>query len=88
MNILNRMVRSLAPVIPIPPADNFLYEMTVAFSAHVDPGNPDIKKLVAYANNNEVTTGKFTIGDEKNMNVFMRLQSAAVLGASSHSSIL
>ncbi|SDA01327.1 BZ3500_MvSof-1268-A1-R1_Chr10-1g02583 [Microbotryum saponariae] len=50
----------------------------VAFSSHVDPENPAIKSLVDFANKNEVTTGKFTLGDEKKHNVFMRLGSQAV----------
>lgn len=61
--------------------------ITVAFSAHIDEHNPDIQKLVTFAAENEVTTGKFTIGDEKKMNVFMRLDSAAVLGTFSSLSI-
>jgi hydroxyacylglutathione hydrolase len=50
----------------------------VAFSSSIDPGNEAIQKLVAYCSSNEVTTGKFTIGDEKEFNVFMRLDSDAV----------
>ncbi|KAK7220300.1 hypothetical protein V2G26_008303 [Clonostachys chloroleuca] len=33
-----------------------------------------IKKLQAFADDNQVTTGKFTIGDEKKHNVFMRVE--------------
>lgn len=53
----------------------------VAFSAHVDPTNERIQDLVKFTQDNEVTTGKFTIGDEKAMNVFMRLCSDAVRGS-------
>ncbi|KAI9667476.1 MAG: Cytoplasmic glyoxalase II [Bathelium mastoideum] len=35
--------------------------------------NESIKKLEAFANSNKQTQGKFTIGDEKNHNVFMRV---------------
>lgn len=33
-----------------------------------------VQKLQAFAENNQVTTGKFTIGDEKAHNVFMRVE--------------
>ena len=36
----------------------------VKFAASVLQSEP-VKKLQAFADNNEVTTGKFTIGDEK-----------------------
>ncbi|KAK4053271.1 hypothetical protein OIO90_004045 [Microbotryomycetes sp. JL221] len=54
----------------------------VAFSKSIDPENKAIRDLVDFCKNNEVTTGKFTIGDEKAFNVFMRLQSQAVKGKS------
>ncbi|GAA6049603.1 hypothetical protein JCM3770_005030 [Rhodotorula araucariae] len=50
----------------------------VAFSSKVDPENPAIQKLVQFCEANDVTTGKFTIGDEKEHNVFMRTSSPAV----------
>ncbi|KAM0752273.1 hydroxyacylglutathione hydrolase [Meredithblackwellia eburnea MCA 4105] len=50
----------------------------VAFSISVDPENTAIQKLHDFANKNEVTTGLFTIADEKDWNVFMRTNSAAV----------
>ncbi|KAH0522262.1 hypothetical protein TsFJ059_006140 [Trichoderma semiorbis] len=45
----------------------------VRFTISVSQTEP-IKSLQAFAENNEVTTGKFTIGDEKKHNVFMRVQ--------------
>ncbi|KAL7816904.1 Metallo-hydrolase/oxidoreductase [Trichoderma aethiopicum] len=45
----------------------------VKFTASVSQTDP-IKRLQEFADNNEVTTGKFTIGDEKRHNVFMRVQ--------------
>ena len=36
--------------------------------------NDAIKKLESFATDNKVTTGKFTIGDEKQHNLFMRVQ--------------
>ncbi|GAA5904085.1 hypothetical protein JCM8208_003441 [Rhodotorula glutinis] len=50
----------------------------VAFSSKVEPDNEAIQKLVEYCKANDVTTGKFTIGDEKQHNVFMRTSSPAV----------
>lgn len=52
----------------------------MAFSRHIDPGNAAIVKLSDYCKENPVTTGKFTIGDEKEWNVFMRVTSQAVRG--------
>ncbi|KAL8776898.1 MAG: hypothetical protein Q9194_002876 [Teloschistes cf. exilis] len=37
-----------------------------------------VKKLQAFAENNQQTQGKFTIGDEKQYNVFMRLDDPTV----------
>ncbi|TQS32203.1 hypothetical protein Golomagni_07490, partial [Golovinomyces magnicellulatus] len=36
--------------------------------------NDAVKKLQDFAENNQVTTGKFTIGDEKKHNAFMRVE--------------
>lgn len=52
----------------------------MAFSKSIDPQNEAIQNLVDFCYNNDVTTGKFTIGDEKAFNVFMRLGSQAVKG--------
>ncbi|KAL8661865.1 MAG: hypothetical protein Q9202_005223 [Teloschistes flavicans] len=37
-----------------------------------------VKKLQAFAENNQQTQGKFTIGDEKQYNVFMRVDDPTV----------
>ncbi|GAA5880427.1 hypothetical protein JCM1840_007694 [Sporobolomyces johnsonii] len=50
----------------------------VAFSKRIDPSNEAILKLEQFCKENAVTTGKFTIGDEKAHNVFMRTTSPAV----------
>ncbi|ORY92946.1 beta-lactamase-like protein [Leucosporidium creatinivorum] len=50
----------------------------VAFSKSIDPGNKAIQELVAFCTTNDVTTGIFTIGDEKSFNVFMRTESEVV----------
>ncbi|KAK4505648.1 hypothetical protein PRZ48_003613 [Zasmidium cellare] len=49
----------------------------IKFGIKVIQSGP-IKKLEAFANSNKQTQGKFTIGDEKQFNVFMRLDDPAV----------
>jgi hydroxyacylglutathione hydrolase len=44
----------------------------VKFLVKVDGGNESVKSLERFAENNKETQGKFTIGDEKRHNVFMR----------------
>lgn len=50
---------------------------SLKFGAHIDPNAPGMDNLRKLAEN-EVTTGKSTIADEKQWNVFMRLSSEAV----------
>lgn len=50
----------------------------LAFGKHIEPNSPGIARLSELVKNNDVTTGKTTIGDEKEWNVFMRLDSPAV----------
>lgn len=50
-----------------------------AFGRAVDPENAEVKRLEKLAADNVVTTGLSTIGDEKGWNVFMRLDSDAVM---------
>ena len=45
----------------------------VKFGITVLPENEAVKRLQEYASENKETQGKFTIGDEKKHNVFMRL---------------
>lgn len=45
----------------------------VAFAKSIEPDNPAIDRLIKLAQENKVTTGLSTIGDEKEWNVFMRL---------------
>ncbi|GAB0145090.1 hypothetical protein EsHS_00005534 [Epichloe bromicola] len=49
----------------------------VKFAISVLPSDP-VKKLQAFADGNKVTTGKFTIADEKEHNVFMRVTDPVV----------
>jgi len=53
----------------------------VAFGRSVDRTNPGIARLAKLVEVNEITTGLSTIGDEKEWNVFMRLDSEAVKDA-------
>lgn len=50
-----------------------------AFGRAVDPENPALKKLEKLVSDNAVTTGLSTIAEEKEWNVFMRLDSDPVL---------
>ena len=51
---------------------------SLAFGKHIDPNNPGLARLSRIVENNKITTGLTTIGDEKEWNVFMRLDSEAV----------
>jgi hydroxyacylglutathione hydrolase len=51
---------------------------SLRFGQHIDPGNPDLKRLADIVEKNEQTTGLTTIADEKKWNVFMRLDSDVV----------
>ena len=50
----------------------------LAFGKHIDPKNPGLARLSDILQKNKITTGLTTIGDEKEWNVFMRLDSEAV----------
>lgn len=50
----------------------------VAFGKTVDPTNPGVARLEKLVQDNEITAGLSTIGDEKEWNLFMRLDSEAV----------
>jgi hydroxyacylglutathione hydrolase len=50
----------------------------LAFAKHVDPENEALQRLETIVNENKITTGLSTIGDEKEWNLFMRLDSDAV----------
>jgi len=75
---LNQVLGSL-------PADTKVYDGhnysqgNVKFAMHVDPENAAIKALKADIDSTGETTGKYTIADEREHNVFMRLTSEAVV---------
>ncbi|KAG2348517.1 hydroxyacylglutathione hydrolase [Suillus weaverae] len=50
----------------------------VAFAKSIEPDNPAVSRLAKLAQENKVTTGLSTIGDEKEWNVFMRLDKDAI----------
>ncbi|GBE82363.1 Probable hydroxyacylglutathione hydrolase [Sparassis crispa] len=50
----------------------------VAFAKSVDPQNPALARLEGILREHKSTTGLTTIGDEKEWNPFMRLQSAPI----------
>lgn len=51
---------------------------SVAFGKSIDPSNAAIARLRKLVEENKITTGQSTIGDEKEWNVFMRLDSEVV----------
>ncbi|KAF8163144.1 beta-lactamase-like protein [Crassisporium funariophilum] len=59
---------------------------SVSFGRHIDPENSGLAKLADITSKNKVTTGLTTIGDEKEWNVFMRLESDAVKKATNATS--
>ncbi|KAI1909754.1 Cytoplasmic glyoxalase II [Ophidiomyces ophidiicola] len=73
------MNKALNEVLAALPDDTKVYpgheytKSNVAFCLSVSQSEP-IKKLQAYCENNQRTEGKFTIGDEKLHNVFMRVK--------------
>ncbi|KAM0475332.1 hypothetical protein ACHAPX_007086 [Trichoderma viride] len=72
------------------PEDTVVYpgheytKSNVRFTISVSQTEP-IKKLEQFAENNQVTTGKFTIGDEKKHNVFMRVNEPEIQKATGES---
>jgi hydroxyacylglutathione hydrolase len=50
----------------------------LAFAKSVDPQNKALERLGELVRNNKITTGRSTIGDEKDWNVFMRLETEAI----------
>ncbi|KAF8969899.1 Metallo-hydrolase/oxidoreductase [Flammula alnicola] len=55
----------------------------LAFGKHVDPTNDALARLSEITEKNKITTGLTTVGDEKEWNVFMRLDTEPVLKATS-----
>lgn len=55
------------------------------FAQSVDPDNGALEKLKALCADHQITQGKSTVGNEKEWNVFMRLDSPALRGATGKS---
>ncbi|TFK67909.1 Metallo-hydrolase/oxidoreductase [Pluteus cervinus] len=53
----------------------------LAFARSIDPNSKGLERLSALVDQNSITTGLTTIGDEKEWNVFMTLDSSAVRDA-------
>ncbi|KZT69033.1 Metallo-hydrolase/oxidoreductase [Daedalea quercina L-15889] len=58
---------------------------SLAFARSVDPENAGLKRLAQIVEANKIVTGLTTIGDEKEWNPFMRLQSAPIKSATGQS---
>jgi hydroxyacylglutathione hydrolase len=57
----------------------------LAFARSVDPTNKALERLATLVENHQITAGLTTIGDEKEWNVFMRLDSDTVRRSTSAS---
>lgn len=55
------------------------------FAKMIEPDNPALSRLQSLVESNEITTGKSTIGDEKQWNVFMRVNEQTVKDATGKS---
>ncbi|KXT04495.1 hypothetical protein AC578_8697 [Pseudocercospora eumusae] len=73
---LNKILAALPDDTKVFPGHEYT-KGNVKFGVQVIQSDP-IKKLEAFANSNKQTQGKFTIGDEKQFNVFMRLDDPEV----------
>ncbi|KAK7413446.1 Cytoplasmic glyoxalase II [Neonectria punicea] len=69
---LNKRLAALPDDTVVYPGHEYT-KSNVKFGISVSQSDP-VQKLHSYADNNKVTTGKFTIGDEKLHNVFMRVE--------------
>lgn len=79
-----QMHKSLNETLASLPDDTLVYpgheytKSNVKFLIQVDPQNEAVRKLSEFAEGNRETTGKFTMGDEKRHNVFMRVGEEAM----------
>ncbi|RKK21722.1 hypothetical protein BFJ65_g4356 [Fusarium oxysporum f. sp. cepae] len=69
---LNKRLAALPDDTVVYPGHEYT-KANVKFAASVSQRDA-VQKLHSFAENNKVTTGKFTIGDEKEHNVFMRVE--------------
>ncbi|CCT66788.1 probable hydroxyacylglutathione hydrolase [Fusarium fujikuroi IMI 58289] len=73
---LNKRLAALPDDTVVYPGHEYT-KANVKFAASVSQRDA-VQKLHSFAENNKVTTGKFTIGDEKEHNVFMRVEDAEI----------
>ncbi|KAL8802933.1 MAG: hypothetical protein Q9182_003483 [Xanthomendoza sp. 2 TL-2023] len=73
---LNKVLSALPNETKVYPGHEYT-KQNVKFLTTVLQTEP-VKKLQAFAENNQQTQGKFTIGDEKEYNVFMRVDDPTV----------
>ncbi|BFZ59553.1 Cytoplasmic glyoxalase II [Saitoella coloradoensis] len=66
---LNATLASLPPTTKIYPGHEYTAS-NIKFAASILPHNSAVQKLQKYCEENEVTTGKFTLEDDKRWNVF------------------
>ncbi|WZH45075.1 hydroxyacylglutathione hydrolase [Fusarium acuminatum] len=69
---LNKRLAALPDDTVVYPGHEYT-KANVKFAASVSQRDT-VQKLHSFAENNKITTGKFTIGDEKEHNVFMRVE--------------
>ncbi|KAJ4250510.1 Cytoplasmic glyoxalase II [Fusarium torreyae] len=69
---LNKRLAALPDDTVVYPGHEYT-KANVKFAASVSQRDA-VQKLHSFAENNKITTGKFTIGDEKEHNVFMRVE--------------
>ncbi|TVY29375.1 putative hydroxyacylglutathione hydrolase [Lachnellula hyalina] len=73
---LNKTLASIPDDTKVYPGHEYT-KANVKFAISVSQSEP-VKKLEAFADNNKETQGKFTIGDEKQHNVFMRMDDPVI----------
>jgi len=73
---LNKTLASIPDDTKVYPGHEYT-KANVKFAVSVSQSEP-VKKLEAFADNNKETQGKFTIGDEKKHNVFMRMDDPVI----------
>lgn len=71
---LNEVLASLPDDTKVYPGHEYT-KSNVKFLKKVDGNNEAVKKLDKFADENKETQGKFTIGQEKEYNAFMRVKS-------------
>jgi hydroxyacylglutathione hydrolase len=74
---LNEVLAGLPDDTKVYPGHEYT-KANVKFLVTVEGDNPDVRRLEKFADENKETQGKFTIGDEKKYNAFMRVGSGKI----------